>query len=90
MIGGAGGVGSIAIQLARHAGFTVIATASRPESQAWCRTMGAEHVVDHRQPLAPQLQALGLDSVDAALNLPTPTATGMCWANCWPRRAMSA
>ena len=69
VIGGAGGVGSIAIQLARLAGFTVIATASREETVAWCRELGADHVVDHGQPLAPQLQALGLDAVDAALNL---------------------
>ncbi|HET6396401.1 MAG TPA: zinc-binding dehydrogenase, partial [Pseudoxanthomonas sp.] len=65
----AGGVGSIAIQLARHAGFTVAATASRPESQAWCRELGAHHVVDHGQPLAPQLEAAGLAQVDVALNL---------------------
>lgn len=69
VIGGAGGVGSMAIQLGRHAGFTVVATASREESRAWCRQMGAEHVIDHRQPLAPQLQALGIDQVDAAVNL---------------------
>ncbi|MBO9715546.1 MAG: zinc-binding alcohol dehydrogenase family protein [Pseudoxanthomonas sp.] len=69
VIGGAGGVGSIAIQLARHAGFQVIATASRPESADWCRKMDAHHVIDHRQPLAPQLQALGLAAVDAAINL---------------------
>ncbi|WP_372012320.1 zinc-binding alcohol dehydrogenase family protein [Pseudoxanthomonas sp. 10H] len=69
VVAGAGGVGSIAIQLARCAGFQVIATASRAESADWCRRMGADHVVDHRQPLAPQLQALGLASVDAALNL---------------------
>jgi len=69
VIGAAGGVGSIAVQLGRLAGFTVIATASRPETQAWCRGLGANHVVDHRQPLAPQLQALGFTAVDAALNL---------------------
>ena len=69
VIGGAGGVGSIAIQLARHAGFTVVATASRPQSADWCRRMGAHEVVDHRDPLAPQLQALGMDAVEAALNL---------------------
>ncbi len=69
VIAGAGGVGSIAIQLARHAGFKVIATASRPQTRQWCERMGAHHVVDHRQPLAPQLQALGFDSVDAAINL---------------------
>jgi zinc-binding alcohol dehydrogenase family protein len=69
IIGGAGGVGSIAIQLARRAGFTVIATASRAETIDWCRSLGAQHVIDHRQPLTPQLAALGFDQVDAALNL---------------------
>lgn len=69
IIAGAGGVGSMAIQLARRAGFTVIATASRPETQAWCRAMGAQHVIDHRQPLTAQLQAIGFAHVDAALNL---------------------
>jgi len=69
VIGGAGGVGSIAIQLAHRAGFTVIATASRPETVAWCRDMGAQHVVNHREPLAPQLAALGFAQVDAAINL---------------------
>ncbi|TWT19983.1 zinc-binding alcohol dehydrogenase family protein [Luteimonas marina] len=69
VIAGAGGVGSIAIQLAKLAGFTVIATASREDTIAWCRELGADHVVDHRQPLAPQLQALGFDAIDAAINL---------------------
>ncbi|TAL73135.1 MAG: zinc-binding alcohol dehydrogenase family protein [Rhodanobacter sp.] len=69
VIAGAGGVGSIAIQLARRAGFNVIATASRPETATWCRAMGAQHVVNHREPLAPQLAALGLTHIDAALNL---------------------
>jgi zinc-binding alcohol dehydrogenase family protein len=68
IIGGAGGVGSIAIQLARRAGLVVIATASRLESQAWCERLGASHVVDHSQPLAPQLAALGLSEVDAIAN----------------------
>jgi NADPH2:quinone reductase len=69
VIAGAGGVGSMAIQLARRAGFAVIATASRPETGAWCRELGAQHVIDHRQPLAPQLAELGFDHVDAAINL---------------------
>lgn len=69
VIGGAGGVGSIAIQLARHAGFTVVATASREASAEWCLRMGADHVVDHRQPLPAQLQALGIAQVEVALNL---------------------
>jgi NADPH2:quinone reductase len=69
VIAGAGGVGSIAIQLARRAGFNVIATASRPETIDWCRAMGAHEVIDHRQPLLPQLQALGHAQVEAVLNL---------------------
>jgi NADPH2:quinone reductase len=69
ILGGAGGVGTIAIQLAKRAGFAVIASASRAASVEWCRRYGADHVVDHRQPLAAQLQALGYEYVDAALNL---------------------
>jgi NADPH2:quinone reductase len=61
IIGGAGGVASIAIQLARHlTGLTVIATASRPETATWVRDHGAHHVVDHAKPLAEQIEALGL------------------------------
>jgi zinc-binding alcohol dehydrogenase family protein len=61
VIGGAGGVGSITIQLLRAlTKLTVIATASRPETQDWVRECGAHHVIDHRQPLAPQVEALGL------------------------------
>lgn len=68
IIGGAGGVGSIAIQLGKLAGLTVIATASRPETQAWVREMGADHVLDHRQPLPPQLEEAGFASVDYIAN----------------------
>ena len=68
VIAGAGGVGSIAIQLAKRAGFTVIATASRPETFDWCRVMGAQHNIDQSQPLPAQLQALGFADVDAVLN----------------------
>lgn len=61
IIGGAGGVGSIAVQLARQlTDLTVIATASRPETQAWARDLGAHHVVDHSRPLAAEIAALGL------------------------------
>ena len=61
IIGGAGGVGSIAIQIARQrTDLAVIATASRPETQAWVRGLGAHHVVDHSEPLAPQIEALGI------------------------------
>jgi NADPH:quinone reductase len=61
IIGGAGGVGSIAIQIARAlTDLTVIATASRPETQDWVRDLGAHHVIDHGQPLAGQVEALGI------------------------------
>ncbi|HEX2525972.1 MAG TPA: zinc-binding alcohol dehydrogenase family protein [Geminicoccus sp.] len=60
IVGGAGGVGSIAIQLAKLRGLAVIATASRPETQDWCRAMGADHIIDHGQPLPAQVEALGL------------------------------
>ena len=61
IVGGAGGVGSIAVQIARQrTGLTVIATASRPETRAWVEELGAHHVLDHSKPLAPQVAALGL------------------------------
>lgn len=68
ILAGAGGVGSMAIQFAKLAGLTVIATASRADTQAWCRELGADHSVDHRQPLAPQLVALGHGSLDYIVN----------------------
>ncbi len=61
IVGGAGGVGSIATQLARQlTDLTVIATASRPETTAWAHEMGAHHVIDHSRPIAAQVAALGL------------------------------
>jgi len=61
VIGGAGGVGSILIQLAKKlTGLTVIATASRPETIEWVKKMGADHVVNHRKPLNEEIQALGI------------------------------
>jgi len=61
VIGGAGGVGSITIQLLRAlTDLTVITTASRPETQDWVRECGAHYVIDHRHPLAPQVEVLGL------------------------------
>ena len=48
ILNGAGGVGSIAIQLAKKlTDLTVIATASRKETQNWCENLGADHVVNH-------------------------------------------
>ncbi|PZO73472.1 MAG: zinc-binding alcohol dehydrogenase family protein [Sphingomonas taxi] len=61
IIGGAGGVGSITIQLARKlTDLTIIATASRDETRGWVEDLGAHHVIDHRKPLAEQVEALGL------------------------------
>ena len=68
IIGGAGGVGSIGIQIAKVAGLRVIATASRAESIAWVRELGAEHVIDHRKPMRAQLEALGMKQVDYIAN----------------------
>jgi zinc-binding alcohol dehydrogenase family protein len=64
IIGGAGGVGSIGIQLAKAAKLEVIATASRPETVAWVKELGADHVINHREPLRPQVEALGRSFVD--------------------------
>lgn len=63
VIGGAGGVGSIVIQLLRQlTDLTIIASASRPETQDWVRAMGAHHVVNHRQPLNDEVKRLDLGS----------------------------
>ena len=70
VIGAAGGVGSILVQLARQlTGLTVIGTASRAETQQWVRELGAHHVIDHSQPLLPQLKALGHDQVSMVASL---------------------
>lgn len=64
VIGGAGGVGSMLIQLAKQlTQVTVIATASRPQSRDWVKTMGADLVIDHHQPLAAELNKLGVNDV---------------------------
>ena len=70
VVGGSGGVGSILVQLALQlTGQTVVATASRPESRAWLQELGVQHVIDHHQPFAPQLQALGINAVQRAVSL---------------------
>ena len=61
VIGGAGGVGSILIQLAKQlTGLTVIATASREDTRAWVKKMGADYVINHRNPLDEEIKALGM------------------------------
>jgi NADPH:quinone reductase len=79
VIGGAGGVPSIAIQLIRQlTGAVVVATASRPESEAWVRDLGAQHVVNHPKPLAAQIAAIaGLPPVRWIFSTHTDTGS---WA----------
>ena len=70
IVNGAGGVGSILVQLARQlTGLTVIASASRPQSAEWVGAMGAHHVIDHRQPLADELARIGVKTVDHIASL---------------------
>jgi NADPH2:quinone reductase len=70
VIGGAGGVGSILIQLARQlTGLTVVATATRPESKQWCLDLGAHAVIDHSKPLKEQIAALKVDPVGLVASL---------------------
>ncbi len=64
IIGAGGGVGSIAIQLARQAGLVIIATASRPETTAWVKELGADHVVNHRGDMVAEARALGFKYID--------------------------
>ncbi|MAD14637.1 MAG: NADPH:quinone reductase [Alteromonadaceae bacterium] len=70
IIGAAGGVGSIMLQLAKQlTNVTIIATASREKSTDWVRKLGADHVINHHQPLAEQLTTLGFDTVDNIVSL---------------------
>lgn len=69
IINGAGGVGSALIPLAKYAGLTVIATASRDTSRDWCLKIGADHVIDHSKPLLPQTEALGFPEFPLIANL---------------------
>lgn len=70
VVGAAGGVGSILIQLAKAiTGATVIATASRPSSTSWVKKLGADYVIDHSKPLQPQIEALGIGQVTHVASL---------------------
>lgn len=68
--GAAGGVGSVLVQLARKlTTVTIVATASRPATKAWVTELGAHYVIDHSQPLLPQLQRLGIEAVSHIASL---------------------
>lgn len=75
IIGAGGGVGSIMTQLARClTPLTVIGTASRAETQAWVKELGAHHVIDHSQPIAEELERIGIPAVDYIVSLAHTTA----------------
>jgi zinc-binding alcohol dehydrogenase family protein len=70
IVGGAGGVGSMLIQLARRlTGLNVVATASRAESQKWCLELGAHAVVDHARPMKEQIEKLKVAPVGLVASL---------------------
>lgn len=69
IINAAGGVGSIATQIAKQAGLTVIGTASRSETSDWARAHGADHIINHHDEFVPQLQKIGISDVDYILCL---------------------
>jgi zinc-binding alcohol dehydrogenase family protein len=70
IIGGAGGVGSIMIQLARQlTELHVIATASRDETREWCLALGAHAVIDHSKPLMAELDRAGIGTVEIVASL---------------------
>lgn len=70
IMGAAGGVGSILVQLAKQlTNATVIGTASRPESQQWVSDLGADHVINHHQPLIQQLNDIGIENVSHVISL---------------------
>lgn len=70
VVGAAGGVGSIMLQLAKAiSGATIIGTASRESSQAWVKKLGADYVIDHTKPLQPQIEALDIGQVTHVASL---------------------
>ena len=71
---GAGGVGHVAIQIAKLAGARVIATVSGPEKAAFVRDLGADAVIDYRTQDVVQavLDWTGGRGVDLALDTVGP------------------
>lgn len=65
IVGAAGGVGSIACQIALNYGFNVIGTASRDESRKYVTDLGVQTILDHSKPYGDQLKDVGMETVDA-------------------------
>ncbi|WP_431875723.1 alcohol dehydrogenase catalytic domain-containing protein [Amycolatopsis sacchari] len=79
IVGGAGGVGTMAAQLLKSRTSAVVAaTASRPESREWCLGMGADVVVDHTGNVRGQLRDAGIDRIDLVLST-AGTAGNVGW-----------
>ncbi|WP_084104105.1 zinc-binding alcohol dehydrogenase family protein [Demequina sp. NBRC 110056] len=76
VVGGAGGVGSILTQLAKRlTALRIIATAGRPETEAWCLRMGADAVADHHD-LVASVEKLAPAGVDSIFSSYTPGNIG--------------
>jgi NADPH:quinone reductase-like Zn-dependent oxidoreductase len=70
IFGASGGIGHIAVQLARRIGAKVLAVASNPDGVALVRRLGANVAVDGRQDdIAEAVRAFAPDGLDAALVL---------------------
>ncbi|MGR5061291.1 zinc-binding alcohol dehydrogenase family protein [Photobacterium sp. DNB22_13_2] len=70
VIGAAGGVGSIMVQLIKQlTNLELIATASRPETIDWLKDLGADHIINHRNPLGVEFEEHGLPEVDYVVSL---------------------
>lgn len=70
VIGAAGGVGSIMVQLLKQrTKLNIIASASRPETISWLEDLGADTIVNHRNPLSEEFAAKNLSEVDYVVSL---------------------
>lgn len=68
--GGASGVGTAGIQMAKQAGCQVIVTAGRDDKVAFCRELGADHAINYKeQPFAEVVDEVSPDGVDVILDI---------------------
>ena len=75
VIGAAGGVGSIMVQLLKKlTKLTIVASASRPETTSWLKELGADHIVNHRNKLSEEFTAQHLAPVDYVVSLNNTTS----------------
>ncbi len=70
VIGAAGGVGSILVQLVKKlTKLKLIGTASREETSAWLKELGADHVVNHRNKLSEEFSKHNLPEANYIISL---------------------